>query len=251
MADQTNINPCPPKLPRLRKTKYSVAEENLIQEGARKHNTSHSDDDLFTTPLASPATDTTDTVAETSSPQPSTSPGFVPNTLPSKPVSTKTVVGRKHNTSHSDDDLFTTPLASPATDTTDTVAETSSPQPSTSPGFVPNTLPSKPVSTKTVVGRKHNTSHSDDDLFTTPLASPATDTTDTVAETSSPQPSTSPGFVPNTLPSKPVSTKTVVGSNHHPENAKQQRTHPGIASSSVERTIGSAKAQQTEVTVKN
>ncbi|CAG2192391.1 unnamed protein product [Mytilus edulis] len=61
---------------------------------------------------------------------------------------------------------------------------------------------------------KHNTSHSDDDLFTTPLASPTTDTTDTVAETSSPKPSTSAGFVPNTLPSKPVSTKTVVESSH-------------------------------------
>ncbi|CAG2200929.1 unnamed protein product [Mytilus edulis] len=107
------------------------------------------------------------------------------------------------------------------------------------------------LETDILITGKHNTSHSDDDLFTTPLASPATDTTDTVAETSSPQPSTSPGFVPNTLPSKPVSTKTVVGSSHHPENAKQQRTHPGIASSSVERTIGSAKAQQTEVTVKN
>ena len=37
MADQTIDNPCPAKLPRLRKTKYSVAEENLIQEEASKY----------------------------------------------------------------------------------------------------------------------------------------------------------------------------------------------------------------------
>ncbi|CAG2203535.1 unnamed protein product [Mytilus edulis] len=37
MADQTIDNPCPAKLPRLRKTKYSVAEENLIQEDASKY----------------------------------------------------------------------------------------------------------------------------------------------------------------------------------------------------------------------
>ncbi|VDH98345.1 Hypothetical predicted protein [Mytilus galloprovincialis] len=61
---------------------------------------------------------------------------------------------------------------------------------------------------------KHNTSHSDDDLFTTPLASPTTDTTDTVAETPSPKPSTSVGFVPITLHSKPVSSKTVIESSH-------------------------------------
>ncbi|VDI54796.1 Hypothetical predicted protein [Mytilus galloprovincialis] len=127
MADQTNIISCPAKLPRLRKTKYSVAEGNFIQEEARggppskpsqfeavidymkdsssftgidgeletdifvsgKHNTSHSDDDLFTTPLASP---TTDTIAETPSPTPSAVAGFVQITLPSTPVSTKTVV---------------------------------------------------------------------------------------------------------------------------------------------------------------
>ncbi|CAC5400077.1 unnamed protein product [Mytilus coruscus] len=99
MADQTNINSCPAKLPRLRKTKYSISEENLIQEEVgkyhdilrekhRKHNASHSEEDLFTSPLASP---TTDTVAETLSPKPSTSAGFVPITLPSTPVSTKTV----------------------------------------------------------------------------------------------------------------------------------------------------------------
>ncbi|XP_071134746.1 myb/SANT-like DNA-binding domain-containing protein 4 [Mytilus edulis] len=37
MADQTIDNPCPAKLSRLRKTKYSVAEENLILEEASKY----------------------------------------------------------------------------------------------------------------------------------------------------------------------------------------------------------------------
>ncbi|VDI09051.1 Hypothetical predicted protein [Mytilus galloprovincialis] len=57
---------------------------------------------------------------------------------------------------------------------------------------------------------KHNTSHINDDLITTPLASP---TTDTVAETLRSKPSTSASLVTMKLPSTPVSTKTVVKCN--------------------------------------
>ncbi|XP_071138389.1 uncharacterized protein [Mytilus edulis] len=71
---------------------------------------------------------------------------------------------------------------------------------------------------------KHNTSQSDDDLFTTPLASPTTDTTDTVAETQSPKPSTSAASVPTTLPSKPVSTKTVVDCRHVLITSRKRKT---------------------------
>ncbi|CAC5357941.1 unnamed protein product [Mytilus coruscus] len=69
------------------------------------------------------------------------------------------------------------------------------------------------------VFRKHDASHSEEDLFTTPFASP---TTDTVAETPSPKPS-SAGFVPNTLPSTPVSTKTVVETSRVLKTSSRKR----------------------------
>ncbi|XP_076116618.1 uncharacterized protein LOC143084096 [Mytilus galloprovincialis] len=81
------------------------------------------------------------------------------------------------------------------------------------------------LETDIFISGTHNTSHSDDDLFTTPLASPTTDTTDTVAETPSPKPSTSAASVPTTLPSKPVSTKTaVVDCNHVLPTSRKRKT---------------------------
>ncbi|VDI68839.1 Hypothetical predicted protein [Mytilus galloprovincialis] len=190
MADQTNINPCPPKLPRLRKTKYSVAEENLIQEGAIKINslrvtyrTGNEIRDKWRNTVSKANKAFTEQRREVSK----TGGGPPPKPIP--PQFEAVIDLMKDSSSFTGID--------------------------------------EGLETDIRITGKHNTSHSDDDLFTTPLASPATDTTDTVAETPSPKPSTSPGFVPNTLPSKPVSTKTVVESSHHPENAKQAANTSG------------------------